>query len=72
MDKSVPRVTVWHHSVEPQNNGPWDRFVHPYLTLMPYSYILYPKFTLSEQAGPSCTGSETSKPDSVVSSPHIV
>ena len=31
-----------------------------------------PKFTLCEQAGPSCTGSETSKPDSFASSPNIV
>ena len=39
MDKSVPRVTVWHHSAEPHND-PWDRFVHPYLTLMSDSYSL--------------------------------
>ena len=44
MDKSVPQVTVWHHSAEPrdicQKNDPWDRFVHPHLTLMSDSYIL--------------------------------
>ena len=41
-DKSVPRVTVWHHSAEPcdaKNSDPRDRFVFPYLTLMSDSYI---------------------------------
>ena len=45
MDKSVPRVTVWHHSAEPRDtksNAPWGRFVHPYLTLMSESYNLTP------------------------------
>ena len=35
MDKSVPRQSL----VMP-NSDPWDRFVHPYLTLMSDSYIL--------------------------------
>ena len=34
MDTSVPRVTVC------QNNDLWDRFVHPYLSLMSGSNIL--------------------------------
>ena len=32
----------WHHSAEPRdakNNDPWDRFAHPYLTLLSDSYI---------------------------------
>ena len=36
IDKSVPPVTVWHHSaslVMPKCD-PWDRFVYPYPTLM--------------------------------------
>ena len=42
MDKSVPRVTVLHHSADlvMPNSYPWDRFVHPYLALMSDSYIL--------------------------------
>ena len=42
MDKSVPRATVWHHSAEPRDakTDPWDRFVHPYLTLVSEFYVL--------------------------------
>ena len=43
MDKSVPRVTIWHHSAEPRDAktmAHWDRFVHPYLTLMSDSYMV--------------------------------
>ena len=39
-DKSVPQVTVWHHSAEPRD--PRDRIVYPILKLMIYSYILHP------------------------------
>ena len=39
MDKSVPRVIVQQSLVIPkQYNDPWDRFVHPYLTLMSDSF----------------------------------
>ena len=35
-DKSVPRVTIWHHeaSLVMPKCDPRDRFVYPYLTLM--------------------------------------
>ena len=35
MDKSVERVTVWHHEAlsSDANSDPRDRLVHPYLTL---------------------------------------
>ena len=36
IDKSVPRVTVWHHEARRviPNCDPRDRFVYPYLTRM--------------------------------------
>ena len=37
MDKSVTRVTVWHHSAEPRDAKTitsWDRCPQSYLTLM--------------------------------------
>ena len=41
-DKSVPWVTVWHHSASlvMLNSVPWDRFVYSYLTLMIDSYSI--------------------------------
>ena len=44
MDKSVPRVTVWHHSAEPRDAKIMTLgtdFVRPYLTLMSDSYSLH-------------------------------
>ena len=38
MDKSVPGVTVWHHSTEPRDAKPMILWM--YLTLMSDSYIL--------------------------------
>ena len=42
VDKSVPRVTVWHHeaSLVMPKCDPRDSFVYPYLTLMLDSSIL--------------------------------
>ena len=43
MDKSVPRVTILHHSAEPRDAKAMtleNRFVYPYLTLMSDSYIV--------------------------------
>ena len=44
IDKSVPRVTFWHHEacrVMP-NCDPRDRFVYPYLTRMMDSFSCTP------------------------------
>ena len=39
MDKSVPG-SLFRQSLVIPNSDPWDRFVHPYLTLMSDSYII--------------------------------
>ena len=44
IDKSVPRVTFWHHEARRvmPNCGPRDRFVYPYLTQMMDSFSCTP------------------------------
>ena len=44
IDKSVPRVTFWHHEARRvmPNCDPRDRFVYPYLTRMMDSFSCSP------------------------------
>ena len=44
IDKSVPRVTFWHHEARRvmPNYDPRDRFVYPYLTRMMDSFSCTP------------------------------
>ena len=44
IDKSVPRVTFWHHEARRvmPNCDPRDRFVYPYLTRMIDSFSCTP------------------------------
>ena len=44
IDKSVPRVTFWHHEARRvmPNCDPRDRFVYPYLTRMMDSFSCTP------------------------------
>ena len=47
MDKSVPRVTVWHHSAEPRDAKTITLGTDlPIRTLMSDSYILLKKFQI--------------------------